>query len=410
MFNLMGHLAGLHRTDQILKSSEAPFLAKLSGLEKERPVATTFSRFYQGFENKDIKNLQGVNFDLATKNGAEISGYQIIVHDQSAIQKYGNKMEGVEKGYGGTLKRGSKMLQCSMIADAGRHSILHLDIRAGSRHSNFNASNELDNVLGKLPDSTLGKRLILGDSAYGIGDYIRTCDKHNANFVLAAKNDNWMKSELEVLDFQRFKLGKKNPAYGYREFVADREAWNGDEPNDLFGEDWDGTRRVVVVRLPDRDDKAVRFQFLITSFSAEEHSAEEVHALYRKNRESIEQINDEIKNQLGLTELPSKHLDANRAAAQVVALAWNLQRHIEFIGMAQERKDENIRRARMNIPPARKEQRRFEWWTMFIRFITIGGKIKVGGNKTSVIVGNCEATKQWIKNLQTFDWRSYALV
>ena len=117
----MGHLAGLHRTDQILKSSEAPFLAKLSGLEKERPVATTFSRFHRGFENKDIENLQGVNFDLATKNGAEISGYQMIVHDQSAIQKYGNKMEGVEKGYGGTLKRGSKLLQCSIIADAGRH-------------------------------------------------------------------------------------------------------------------------------------------------------------------------------------------------------------------------------------------------------------------------------------------------
>jgi len=410
MFNLMGHLAGLHRTDQIIKSAEAPFIAKLSGLENEKPVATTFSRFFGGFEEKHIQNFQKVNFDLATKNITEVSGYQIITHDQSAIQKYGLQMEGVEKGYGGTLKRGSKMLQCSMIADAGMHTILHLDIRAGSKHSCFNAANELSGVLTQLPEAKPGKRLILGDSAYGIGEYMRTCDDHDAHFILAAKNDSWMKEELQSLDFKRFRLGERNQSYGYREFVADREAWNGEFTNELFGEDWEGTRRVIVVRLTEQDDKDIKYQFLITSFNADQQSAEEVHDLYRKNRESIEQINDEIKNQLGLTELPSKKLDANRAAAQIVALAWNLQRHIEVVGMAQERKDENIRRAKMNIPESRKTKRRFEWWTMFIRFITIGGKMKIGGNKISVIVGQCDAVKQWIKNIQNFDWKSYSLI
>lgn len=186
--------------------------------------------------------------------------------------------------------------------------------------------------------------------------------------------------------------------------------WNGDAATEIFGEEWDGSRRVVVVRLPEQDDRDIKYQFLITSLSAEDHSPEEIHDLYRKNRESIEQINDEIKNQLGLTELPSKKLDANRAAAQIVALAWNLQRHIEHIGMAQERKDENIRKSKMNIHESRKSKRRFEWWTMFIRFISIGGKLKIGGNKISVIVGKCASVVNWVKNIQIFDWTVYSLV
>jgi hypothetical protein len=409
MFRALGHLAGLHRNDQILKSAELPFLAKLTNFETP-PADTTFSRFYQGFEESHIRNLKNINFDLATKNIEETSGYHIIAHDQSAIQKYGRQMEGVEKGYGGTLKRGSLMLQSSLIVDAGMHTVLHLDIRSGSTHSYFDAAGELDEVMKRLPEAQPGKRLVLGDSAYGVGEYMRKCDEHKASFILAVKNDAWMKTELEILDFQRFKSGKENPEYGYREFFADREAWNQRQPNLLIKEDWDGTRRVVVVRLPPNKEGELRFQFLVTCFTQEQHSAEEVHALYRKNREAIELINDEIQDQLGLSELPSKYLDANRAIAQVICLAWNLQRHIEHVGMVQERKDESIRRGKMNIPESRKTHRRFEWWTMFIRFISIGGKLKTGQNKMTVIISQCDAVKRWLAALLDFDWRSYILV
>jgi hypothetical protein len=61
--------------------------------------------------------------------------------------------------------------------------------------------------------------------------------------------------------------------------------------------------------------------------------------------------------------LPSHELDANRAVAQVVTLAWNLQRHVEHVGMEEERKVEAIRRAKMKIAESRKVQKRFEWWT-----------------------------------------------
>jgi len=409
LFRVYGHLAGLHRVDQVLKSAEFPFLAKLAGLDKAKPVDTTFGRFYEGFAEDQIRNLQRLNFNLATRKVIEVSGFRILVHDQSAIQKYGSKMEGVEKGYGGTLKRGAKMLQASMIVDAGMNTIPRLEICVGARHSNFNATAELGEVLEQMPKAQPGKVLVLGDSAYGIGDYMRKCDEYNANFILAVKNDKWMKAELEVLDFKRFKPGKDAPDYGYREFVADRDVWNSSEGNELFGDSWEGARRVVVVRLPAKTGEDTRYQFLVTTLPAEKYAAEDVHALYRKNREAIEQVNNEIKNQLGLTELPSHELDANRAIAQVVALAWNLQRHVEHVGMASERRDEAVRRAHFKIPKSRKLQRRYEWWTLFVRFITIGGKVKVGGNKTRVIVGNCESTKRWLAELMAFDWSAYAL-
>lgn len=400
-----GHLSGFHRTHHLLTSSELPFIAKLVNFESNPPADTTYGRFYEGFEEQHIDNMKAINFDLSRKKVVEVEGFEIFVHDQSAIQKYGKQMEGVEKGYGGTLKRGSYMLQCSMITDVGLHMINHLDIRPGSTHSNFGAAGELDGLLTKLPEAKPGKRLILGDSAYGIGDYMRTCDEHNANFILAVKNDKWMKDELAALDFQRFKRGEDNSDYGYREFTADRKAWNGTEPNDLFGDDWDGTRRVVVVRLPTKDKDDPKFQFLITSFAANQFNAEDVHGIYRRNRESIEQINDEMKNQMGLTALPSQNIDANRAIAQVIALAWNLQRHVEHVGMETERKEENARR-----PKAASRKGRYEWWTMFVRFISVGGKLSTHGNKFTVIVSWNEMFKRWLNNISRFDWRAYALM
>jgi hypothetical protein len=214
---------------------------------------------------------------------------------------------------------------------------------------------------------------------------------------------------MDELDFQRFKCGKNDPQYGYREFEADRDVWLGKGQGELFNDSWDKQRRVVVVKLPDGDKDKPKYQFLVTNIDSDVYSAEEIHALYRKNRESIEQINDEMKNQIGLNELPSKYLQANRAVGQVVALAWNLQRLIEHVGMAEERKDESIRRGKINIPESRKTQKRFEWWSMFIRFISIGGKIKTGGNKVSVIVGQCKYLMRWLKALTDFDWKSESI-
>ena len=117
-----------------------------------------------------------------------------------------------------------------------------------------------------------------------------------------------------------------------------------------------------------------------------------------------------MKNQIGLTELSSHELDANRAIGQVIALAWNLQRHVEHVGMAEERKDENIRRSLRKIAESRKTQRRYEWWTMFIRFITVGGRLKTRSNKLAVVVGQNEGLQRWLESLEAFNWREYSLV
>lgn len=409
MLLALGLLAGLYRVHQILSASELPFLARLVNLTRI-PVATTIARFFERFDDAAIARFQAVNFELASKTTRLIDGFQILVHDQSALQKYGKKMEGVEKGYGGTLKRGSLMLQHSLIVDAGMFTALHTEIRPGATHSFHDATREMDSVLKKLPDQAPRGRLVLADSAYGAGDYMRMCDENAAHFILGIRNDKWMQVEMQELDFQRFKRGEANPEYGYREFAADRKAWNEEAPAPLFGnEDWDGSRRVVVVRLPRAEGEPQKFLFLATSLTDETHTPEAVHDLYRVNREAIEQVNDEIQNQLGLAELPSHDLDANRAVAQVVTMAWNLQRHVEKVGMEKERKDEAIRRAKMNIEECRKIQRRFEWWTMFVRFISVGGRLKTGKNRLVVAISQNEAMRHWLDALEAFDWPAYAL-
>ena len=230
MLLMFGLLGGLYRVHHILTSSELPFLAKLVNLTRI-PVATTIARFFERFDEEAIARYRAINFDLATKYTRKIDDFQILVHDQSAIQKYGRHMEGVEKGYGGTLKRGSLMLQHSLIVDAGSHMILHTEIREGSAYSFRGATDEMAVVLSKT-DNTTTPRLVLADSAYGAGAYMRLCDSHNTQFILALKNDTWMKKELELLDFKNFKHGKNNQEYGYREFEADREVWNSERPKD----------------------------------------------------------------------------------------------------------------------------------------------------------------------------------
>lgn len=409
MMLMFGLMAGLYRVHHILSSAELPFLTKLVNLIRI-PVATTIFRFFERFNEPAIAAFQKMNFDLASKYTETVNGFQIIAHDQSALQKYGSKMEGVEKGYGGTLKKGSRMLQSSLIVDAGSHTILNADIRSGSTHSFKNAASEMDRVLTGLDTNSDVQRLVMGDSAYGVGEYMRVCDKHKAQFILAVKNDSWIKQELAELDMQRFHHGKENPDYGYREFLADREVWycNGQLP--LFeSEDWDGTRRVVVVRLPCEKGETQKYQFLATSLSKDEFPAENIHLLYKKNRESVELINDEVQNQMGLSELPSQDLNANRAIAQVVVLAWNLQRHIEHVGMQTERKNEAIRRSKFDIEESRKTQRRFEWWSMFVRFIAVGGRLKTGQNRLVVLVSKNKCFQEWLALLEDFDWKAFAI-
>lgn len=408
MLLALGLLAGLYRVHHILSASELPFLARLVNFTKV-PVATTIGRFFERFDDAAIGRFQSINFDLATKMTRTIDDFQILVHDQSALQKYGKKMEGVEKGYGGTLKRGSLMLQHSLIVDAGTFTALHTEIRPGSTHSFQDATQEMDSVLKRIPNKAPNGRLVLADSAYGAGEYMRMCDVHATHFILGLKNDRWMQAEMKELDFKRFKRGETKPEYGYREFVADREAWNEDAPVPLFSEEWDGSRRIVVVRLPRPIGEPQKFLFLATTLTSDTHSPEAVHDLYRNHREAIEQVNDEIQNQLGLAELPSHDLDANRAVAQVVTMAWNLQRHVEHVGMEKERKDEAIRRSKMKIEESRKTQRRFEWWTMFVRFITVGGRLRTGKNRLTVVISQNDAMRAWLDALEAFDWSKYAL-
>jgi hypothetical protein len=417
---LLGTLAGFPRAYQIVQSSEVNFFAQLLNIESV-PSQPALSRFISSFGENNVDKLRELVFDVGAKFSTNVSGgFRIIVQDQSAIQKYGAKMEGVEKGYGGTLKRGSKMLQASLVIDGCSSAILDGEIRKGSTHSADDAAEQLDRVLSKSGTNQEKPSLVLGDSAYGFGAYIRTCEKYDSSFILAIKNDAWLKKELAAENFKRFKKGEADEGYGYREFVASRKAWAPDEPG--YDPLLDGLR-VIVVRLPVDKEEAPRFQFLVTNLRSE-WTPEEAHQLYKQHRESIEIMNDELKNQIGLNQLPSQCLDGNRGMAQIIFLAWNVQRMIERVGMEKERDRENAKRIQRESQQAITEKRmafkekvqqlkgrlqRFEWWTIFVRFISVGGKFTTAGRQRAVVVSENSAFREWTDSLMNYKWKSMAL-
>ena len=416
---LLGILSGYPRAYQIVNSSEANFFSKLLNVENV-PSKSSLSRFISSFEETNISNFQNLVFDTGSKlDFMRSGGFRIIAQDQSAIQKYGKEMEGVEKGYGGTLKRGSLMLQASLVVDGCSSTILAGEIRKGSTHTATDAVKQLDEVLKKI-NNEKEQTLILADSGYGFGDYIRMCEKHNSCFILAIKNDTWLKNELSEQDFQRFKKGLSDEEYGYREFIACRDKWLPE----TFENPLEEGLRVVVVKLPVGKDKDPKFQYLVTNLN-NDWDSEHVHQLYKQHRESIELMNDELKNQLGLGDLPSQVLNGNRGMAQIIFLAWNLIRSVEYVGLKKHRDRENEARLKREKEQKRIEEKqtlrekvqglkgrlqRREWWTLFVRFISTGGKYTEASRQRNVIVSANFEFKDWYDNLVEFNWNKFILI
>lgn len=415
---MMGNMSGFTRPTQIVNSSEAHFFSELLDVE-HIPSQSSLSRFISSFEEKNIAALSDTVFQSATKLGGETSGgFRILIHDQSAIQKYGKQMEGVEKGYGGMLKKGSLMLQASLVVDGVSATILNGEIRSGSTHSCSGSCEQLESVLLRMEQTEKDKTLVLSDSAYGYGEYIRTIERHNACFILAIKNDSWLKSVLAQENFKKYFSGVIEDEYGYREFVTSRKSWlpeifNKDE-QELEG------LRVIVVKLPVDKGEEPQFQYLVTNLKPDWNS-EEVHQLYKNHRESIEIMNDELKNQLGLTELPSQLMNGNRGFSQLIFLAWNLQRIVERVGLEKQRKKINEKEKesakisknieiRNKVQALKSRLQRYEWWTLFVKFISVGGKYTSASRQRHVVVSANEAFQEWYESLMQFEWKSFALI
>ena len=262
----------------------------------------------------------------------------------------------------------------------------------------------------------------MADSGYGFGDYIRAIEKHSSCFILAIKNDSWLKKEIKSHDFKNYKKGIVEDDYGYREFTACRDAWLPEEakPEEIHLEGL----RVVVVRLPvEEKDGTPRFQYLVTNLTGDWNS-EEVHQIYKQHRESIEIMNDEIKNQLGLNDLPSQTLNGNRGMAQLIFLAWNIMRMVETVGSQKQRDRENAARERLQQKEKKSAEKqtirakvqelkgrllRYEWWTIFVRFISTGGKYTEASKMKHVIVSANEAFKEWYESISQFNWKDFSL-
>ena len=54
-------------------------------------------------------------------------------------------------------------------------------------------------------------------------------------------------------------------------------------------------------------------------------------------------------------------------------------------------------------------QRR-EWWTLFVRFISTGGKYSEASRQRNVFVSANAEFKEWYDNLFEFDWKKFALI
>ena len=111
--------------------------------------------------------------------------------------------------------------------------------------------------------------------------------------------------------------------------------------------------------------------------------------------------------------------------AQLVFLAWNIIRLVEKIGLKKQRDRENEARLKNEREQEISEKKRTlrekvqalkgllqrrEWWTLFVRFISTGGKYSEASRQRNVFVSANAEFKEWYDNLFEFDWKKFALI
>ena len=320
------------------ESAEAFFKGKV-------PVAKTFGDWLRDFDDSHINSL---NQFLTTM------GYTIRKHfseslpekykpkekpyfavDSTVHEQHGDKIEGCAYNYDGIWCLNSEVVFDEMgIAYAGT-------LQTGNAKPGTDGPRLLDQVLeplrgDKIKVPYIKTAHVSGDSAYGFEEFIRTMQKHQASFTIAARKnipwepeipsleELWVEHRYTIDEILKLQKKKKSPS---QKFYA-RWYWSPSwAPNLKFP---------IIIKKEWKEDPVFQgsgcwhYHAVITNEDLLKNSHQDIYSKYQM-RANMENFIKEAKVNFDAYHLPCLSFKANHAFLLLLLTAANVLRWVSLI-------------------------------------------------------------------------------
>lgn len=320
------------------ESAEAFFKGKV-------PVAKTFGDWLRDFDDSNINDLN----QFLTKMGYTIRNHfrdslpekykpkekPYFAVDSTVHEQHGDKIEGCAFNYDGIWCLNSEVVFDEMgIAYAGT-------LQTGNTKPGTDGPKLLDQVLEplrgeKIKVPHIKTAHVSGDSAYGFEEFIRTMQKHQASFTIAARKnipwepeipsleELWTEHQYTADEILKFQKKKKNPN---QKFYA-RWYWSPSwAPNLKFP---------IIIKKEWKEDPIFQgsghwhYHAVITNEDLAKNSYQDIYSRYLM-RANMENFIKEAKVNFDAYHLPCLSFKANHAFLLLLLTAANILRWVSLI-------------------------------------------------------------------------------
>jgi hypothetical protein len=315
--------------------------------------ATRITRVLKKLSKSEIQSLHELSLSNALLDMASCTNkdnFQTIDIDATGSEKYGYQ-EGVALGYmdGDKLK---KCYQYLIVRNDTLNTIIYGTIRDGSTHSQNDFCGYL-NMLLPLFNGQWRLR-IRADSGYFNELAFDICHHNSVHFFVKAPMSEARMAQA-LSPHLRWQVDSEDPKveYATRQTVTkQRTLWN-----EIF-------KRVV---NPD-SERGYNFYCLATNdLNANAPAAYQ----FYNGRANIENINSEIKGDLGLGSITTKWFDVNDIITQSVIILYQMLSHFKRTCLDkadQDKRAATLRDSLFKVPAEILRSSRYEWLRVYTQF------------------------------------------
>ncbi len=305
---MLGSLMGARSMEDVALLSKDKVIKDFIGSPLS---ATRITRVLRKVAKSQIQHLHELTLsnallDMAASTDKEY--FQTLDFDATAAKKYGHQ-EGVAYGY---LDKNQikKCYQYQIVRNDALNTIVYGTIRDGSTHSQNDFCGYLNMILPMF-SGTWALR-IRADSGYFNEEAFDKCHKNNIFFFIKAPMSPSRKAQA-LNTFMTWKPDPDDPniEYAMRKTVT----WEGTPWNEIF-------KRVKDAENTD----GYKYNCLATNdFRAEPQAAYN----FYNQRANIENVNSELKGDLGLGSIVTKWFDVNDIITQGIIILHQLLSHFK---------------------------------------------------------------------------------
>jgi hypothetical protein len=319
-----------------------------------RPLsATGIVRTLKNLSKSQIQSIHEFSLSnalLDTASGTDKDYFQTFDFDATAVEKYG-KQEGVDYGY---LEQDKikKCYQYLIVRSEALNTILYGTIRDGSAHSQNDFCGYLNMIL-PLFNRQWSIR-IRADSGYFNEAAFDLCHEYNVDFFVKAPMSRARKAQaMSPSLFWTEDLTNPDISYATRSTVtANKTIWN-----EIF-------KRIKDTTSPE----GYTFHCLATNDLIAKPQA--AYSFYNQ-RANIENINSELKGDLGLGHIVTKWFDVNDVITQSIIIVYQMLSHFKRTCLDMADKDKRVETLRdqlFEVPAEIMKSARRTWLRVYNTF------------------------------------------